>query len=192
MRLTSLALRLVTRFVATTNHFPVSRGNMTASPLPPAAGQGRARRLHRRARPQFAFRRRPLARLQAEDLSSRLTPGADTRPREQGRRRGLVARSFSRFGIDGVPELDGGEQLVREPRSISNPQQVLQLAKVALEAHTFGNLGEKSDARRIKSFASACYILCDFEASPGKAREFLFSDRRSFIYEPSQAFRETQ
>ena len=46
----------------------------------------------------------------------------------------------ARFGIDGVPELDGGEQLVREPRSISDPQQALPLAKIALEAYALRDL----------------------------------------------------
>jgi hypothetical protein len=51
---------------------------------------------------------------------------------------------------------------------------------------------EKFDAHEIKSCASVCYILCDFEVSSGKVREFSTSDRISFIYAPSRAFCETQ
>ena len=51
---------------------------------------------------------------------------------------------------------------------------------------------EKSEAHEIKSCASVCYILCDFEASSSKVHEFLLLDRIAFIYAPSRAFRETQ
>jgi hypothetical protein len=51
-----------------------------------------------------------------------------------------VASGSSTFCIDGAPELEGCERRMRSRRSISDPQEPLPLAKVALEAHTLGNL----------------------------------------------------
>ncbi len=45
----------------------------------------------------------------------------------------------STFGIDGVPELEVGEELVRS-RNQSPNRRGLPLAKVAFEAHTVGDL----------------------------------------------------
>jgi hypothetical protein len=64
--------------------------------------------------------------------------------------------------------------------------------KVALKPMLSASDIEKSDAHEIKLCASLCYILCDFEVSSGEVHEFLLSDRRSFIYALSRAFRETQ
>ena len=51
---------------------------------------------------------------------------------------------------------------------------------------------EKSDAHEIKSCASMCYILCDFEASSGDLREFLLYSRSAFIYQPVRPIHVTQ
>jgi hypothetical protein len=77
-------------------------------------------------------------------FEQRLTPGADHETKEHRGHRGLGRWTFQ--NMTDVDEVADSAMRERNPRSISDPQEVLPLSKVALEADALRDLERRDHA----------------------------------------------